>query len=47
MFFFKQFIKELTFIIKILKLRVVFRPCEINDNVKAANLDSSLINMPE
>src|SRR5436190_23159214 len=43
----KQFAKELTPIAKVLELRVVFRPCEIDNDAKTASLNNSLINVPE
>ena len=44
MFFLKQFVKELTFQIKMLELHVIFRSCE-TDDVKTA--DNNLVNVFE
>ena len=42
---FKQFIKELISIIKVLKLRVIFKPYETDDDIKIINLNNSLANV--
>ena len=42
-----QFVKKLTPIAKVLELRVVFQPYEIDDDIKAASLNDSFTNVPE